>query len=78
MAGSTSIVARLWTPNEEALLVELLEEGKDLRAVAVRLKRSPAAVQHHAGRLRARSALRDLRAQQQPKPEPGGTAPRDR
>ena len=61
---------RLWTPNEEALLLELLEEGKDLRAIAVRLKRSTAAVQHHVGRLRARSALWDLRAQP-PKPEPG-------
>ena len=74
MTGSrvqSSVVTGLWAPDEEALLVQLLEEGKDLRAVAVRLKRSFAAVQHHAGRLRARSALRDLRAQQQPKSEPG-------
>ena len=70
-----SIVARPWTPDEEALLEQLLQGGKDLRVIAVRLKRSIAAVQHHAGRLRARSALRDLRAQQQPKPEPGGTTP---
>ena len=70
----SSVVTGLWAPDEEALLVQLLEEGKDLRAIAVRLKRSTAAVQHHIGRLRARSALRDLRAQQ-PKPEPGGTAP---
>ena len=78
MTGSrvqSSIVTGVWAPDEEALLLELLEEGKDLRAIAVRLKRSAAAVQHHAGRLRARSALRDLRAQQQAKPEPGGTTP---
>ena len=67
MTGSSvqsSIVTGLWAPDEEALLLELLEEGKDLHAIAVRLKRSLAAVQHHAGRLRARSALRDLRARQ--------------
>ena len=78
MTGSrveSSIVTGLWAPDEEALLLELLEEGKDLHAIAVQLKRSTAAVQHHVGRLRARSALRDLRAQQQPKPEPGGTTP---
>ena len=65
-----SSLARHWTPDEEALLEQLLVEGKDLRVIAVRLKRSVAAVQHQAGRLRARSALRELRVQQ-PKPEPG-------
>ena len=57
-----SSLARLWTPNEEALLEQLLVERKDLRVIAMRLKRSIPAVQHHAGRLRARAALRDLRA----------------
>ena len=66
-----SKIAHRWTPDEEALLEQLLQEGKDWRLIALRLKRSIAAVQHHAGRLRARSALRDLRAQQQPKSEPG-------
>jgi len=64
-----STMLRDWTPDEEALLAQLLQQGKDLRVIAMRLKRSIAAVQHHAGRLRARSALRDLRAQR-PKPEP--------
>ena len=68
-------LSRPWTPEETALLVRLLRNGEDLHRIARQMKRSFAAVQHHAGRLRARSALRDLRAQQQPKPEPGGTAP---
>ena len=65
-----STIAHRWTPDEEALLEQLLQEGKDLRLIAMRMKRSIAAVQHHAGRLRARSALQDLRARQ-PNPEPG-------
>ena len=59
-----STIVRHWTPDEEALLEQLLQEGKDLRVIAMRLKRSIAAVQHCAGRLRARSALRDLLARQ--------------
>ena len=35
-----SSLARLWTPNEEALLEQLLVERKDLRVIAMRLKRS--------------------------------------
>ena len=48
-----------WTPDEEALLAQLLQEGKDWPSIAARLKRSIAAVQHHAGLLRARSAFRN-------------------
>ena len=58
-----------WTPDEEALLAQLLEERKDWPAVAARLKRSIAAVQRHATELRARSAFREPRSDQ-PKPEP--------
>ena len=57
-----STIAHRWTPDEEVLLEQLLQEGKDMRVIAMRMKRSIAAVQHHAGRLRARSALRALRA----------------
>ena len=68
-AMARSSLAHHWTPDEEALLEQLLVEGKDLRVIAVRLKRSIPVVQHQAGRLRARSARRELRALQ-PKPEP--------
>ena len=57
-----STIAHRWTPDDEAFLEQLLQEGKDMRVIAMRMKRSIAAVQDHAGRLRARSALRDLRA----------------
>jgi len=61
MAGSrvqSSIVARRWTPDEEALLAQLLKEGKDLNAIALRMKRTIASVQRRACDLRARSAFR--------------------
>ena len=56
-----------WTPDEEALLAQLLEERKDWPAIAARLKRSMAAVQRHA-ELRARTAFGEPRTDQ-PKPE---------
>ena len=55
----SSIVARRWTPADEALPAQLLEEGKDLSAIALRMKRTIAAVQRRASDLRARSAFRD-------------------
>ena len=58
-----------WTPDEEALLAQLLEERKDWPTVAARLKRSIAAVQRHATELRARSAFREPHSDQ-PKTEP--------
>jgi DNA-binding NarL/FixJ family response regulator len=53
-----SSVTRRWTPEEEAFLTQLLEEGKDYPLIALQLKRSIAAVQTHASLLRARSAFR--------------------
>ena len=53
-----SIPARRWTPEDEALLAQLLEEGKDLSAIALRMKRTIASVQRRACDLRARSAFR--------------------
>ena len=57
-----------WTPDEEALLAQLLEERKDWPTVAARLKRSITAVQRHSTELRARSAFREP-STDQPEPE---------
>ena len=48
-----SSISHRWTPDEEALLAQLLEEDEDYTEIALRLKRSLAAVQHRAGLLRA-------------------------
>ena len=49
---------RRWTPDEEALLERLLQEGKSGPAIAAQLKRTMAAAEHRASLLRARSAFR--------------------
>ena len=41
-------IARRWTPEDDALLVQLLEEGEAWPVIAARLKRTMAAVQHRA------------------------------
>ena len=51
----SSIVARVWAPEEETLLVQLLSEGKDLSAIAAHLNRTIASVQRRASDLRAQS-----------------------
>ena len=51
----SSIAARLWTPEEEALLAQLLAEGKDLERIAAQLKRTIASVQRRATDLRSQS-----------------------
>jgi len=52
----SSFPARRWTPEDDALLAELLAEGKDLAAISVRLKRTIASVQRRVGDLRARTS----------------------
>ena len=59
-----SSISHRWMPDEEALLAQLLEEGEDYTEIALRLKRSLAAVRHPAGLLRA-LRIGDLRADQQ-------------
>ena len=51
-------IARHWTPEDDALLVQLLEEGAAWPVIAARLKRTMAAVERRASFLRARSAFR--------------------
>ena len=55
----SSIVARRWSAEEDALLAQLFREGKDLDEIAVRLKRTIASVQRRVSDLRAHSAIRD-------------------
>lgn len=55
----SSIAARRWTRDDDKLLAEFLEEGKDLSAIALRMTRTFAAVQRRAADLRARSAFQD-------------------
>ena len=57
----SSIVARRWSAEEDALLAQLFREGKDLGLIAVRLKRTIASMQRLVSDLRAHSAFRDLR-----------------
>ena len=57
----SSIVARRWSAEEDALLDQLFREGKDLGVIAARLKRTIASVQRRVSDLRAHSAFRDLR-----------------
>jgi hypothetical protein len=59
-------IPRRWTPDEDALLVQLLEEGEGWPVIAAQLKRTMAAVERRAGFLRARSAFRTQQA------KPGG------
>jgi DNA-binding NarL/FixJ family response regulator len=59
----SSIVARRWSPEEDALLDRLFREGKDLDEIAARLKRTIASVQRRVSDLRAHSAFRDLRTE---------------
>jgi hypothetical protein len=54
----SSLIVRRWTPEEDALLVQLLEEGKALPVIAAQLRRTMAACEKRAGFLRARSAFR--------------------
>ncbi len=68
MAGprvKSSIAARRWTPEEDAQLAGLLEERKDLAAIALQMKRTFASVQRRAADLRAQAAFRS----DQPKAE---------
>jgi hypothetical protein len=51
-------IARRWTPEDDALLVQLLEEAEGWTVIAARLKRTMAAVERRASFLRARSAFR--------------------
>jgi len=53
-----SAIVRRWTPEEYALLVQLLEEGKGWPIIAAQLKRTMTAVQHRVRFLRARAAFR--------------------
>ena len=46
-------INRRWTPADDELLVKLLREGKSFVIVARRMKRTPLAVRHRAGRLRS-------------------------
>jgi len=55
---SSVAVRRPWTPADDALLAQLLQEGKDFGEMAARLKRTVASVQRRAGDLRARAAFR--------------------
>lgn len=48
----SAIAARRWTPDEDALLVRLLEEGTDLAEIARQLNRTFASVQRRASGLR--------------------------
>jgi hypothetical protein len=57
----SSIIARRWSAEEDALLARLFREGKDLDEIAARLKRTIASVQRRVSDLRAQSAFRDLR-----------------
>jgi hypothetical protein len=50
-------LSRPWTSEDEALLAQLLEQGKTWAEVSVRLRRSTAAIQHH---VRERRAFRVL------------------
>jgi hypothetical protein len=43
------------------MLAQLLEQGKDLNAIALRMKRTIASVERRAADLRTRSAFRDLK-----------------
>lgn len=52
------IVTRRWSPEDDALLKRLLEEGKARPVIAARLKRTIAAVETRAGFLRAQAAFR--------------------
>ena len=54
-----TVAARGWTSEEDALLTQLLAEGKDFGDIALRLKRTIALVQRRAADVRARSAFRD-------------------
>ena len=57
----SSIVARRWSAEEDALLAQLFREIQDLDEIAVRLKCTIASVQRRVSDLRAHSAFRDLR-----------------
>jgi len=49
---------RRWTPEDDALLVQLLKEGEGWAVIAARLKRTMAAVERRASFLRAQAAFR--------------------
>jgi Myb-like DNA-binding domain len=49
-------IVRRWTPEEDAVLLQLLEEGKTWPVIAAQLRRTMAACEKRAGFLRARTA----------------------
>ena len=57
MTMGRSTISRRWTPEEEALLGQMIEQGKSSTAIAARLKRSIGSVERKAYELRARSAF---------------------
>ena len=52
----SSIAARRWTSEDDALLAQLLEQGEDPNAIAGQLKRTIASVQRRVSDLRARTS----------------------
>ena len=58
-------ISRRWTPEEEELLAQLLDQSKSSTAIAARLNRTLGSVERKAYELRARSAFRT----EQAKPE---------
>ena len=57
---TSATAARRWRPAEDALLAKLLEEGKDLGAIAVQLDRTIASVQQRRQEIYARSLKRQV------------------
>ena len=58
----SSLIVRRWTPDDDELLMRLLEEGNSVKAIAAHLKRTMSAVETRGRLLRARAALRTERA----------------
>jgi hypothetical protein len=62
---TSSVAARRWTAEQDAVLTRLLKEGKDLTAISARMKRTIASLERRARDLRAQAAFRS----DQPKSE---------
>ena len=62
MTTVRSAIVRRWTPEEDAVLLQLLEEGKTWPVIAAQIKRTMAACERRASFLRASSAFRTEQA----------------
>ena len=62
MTTVRSAIVRRWTPEEDAVLLQLLEEGKTWPDIAGQIKRTMAACERRASFLRASSAFRTEQA----------------